>query len=388
MTKPEACLLRTGNRRARGSSTRALLFSAAAVGLLASAPFSGCAASDDNETSSGNDCSVGSEGCPCTNGGACDPGLVCLSNLCVNPVPAGSGGASTGTGAGGAGGSDFTTSSSGSGGSCETGCSKVDVLFALDGSGSMAEEINALSATQSFTGIIDALSALNCGGIDYRIGVTDDNDGGFQVPGGWAGAHPWFDSTELTKDEMIAAFNGAAAQVVAGSGTALGCEHVLSSSIGLMDGDSTGFLRPDALLVLILVTDVDDYGAYDQVGGHTCPRFGGCSVPGQPVADLYATVTGLKGGDPAAVATIIVAGDPNMPGGVNLCDQPGSCCSSPGLECEVFHADRLWQFASMQSGMNGVTANLCQGAQVVPQAVKTAFEQNIDLACEEFEPPK
>lgn len=32
-----------------------------------------------------NDCPIGAEGCPCTSGGSCDAGLVCLSQLCVDP---------------------------------------------------------------------------------------------------------------------------------------------------------------------------------------------------------------------------------------------------------------------------------------------------------------
>lgn len=36
-----------------------------------------------------NDCTVGSEGCECTLGGACDPGLQCLSKFCVDPGGAG-----------------------------------------------------------------------------------------------------------------------------------------------------------------------------------------------------------------------------------------------------------------------------------------------------------
>lgn len=31
------------------------------------------------------DCPLGTEGCQCTTGGACDPGLKCLSGHCVNP---------------------------------------------------------------------------------------------------------------------------------------------------------------------------------------------------------------------------------------------------------------------------------------------------------------
>jgi hypothetical protein len=41
----------------------------------------------DNEGQS--DCPVGAEGCPCTEGGGCDDGLTCLSDLCVEDVNGG-----------------------------------------------------------------------------------------------------------------------------------------------------------------------------------------------------------------------------------------------------------------------------------------------------------
>lgn len=34
----------------------------------------------------GSNCETGSEGCVCTSGGACDPGLQCLSQRCVDPL--------------------------------------------------------------------------------------------------------------------------------------------------------------------------------------------------------------------------------------------------------------------------------------------------------------
>jgi len=40
-----------------------------------------------NSSSPSNPCPVGSEGCSCTGGGVCDPGLACYSNLCVRPTP-------------------------------------------------------------------------------------------------------------------------------------------------------------------------------------------------------------------------------------------------------------------------------------------------------------
>lgn len=347
---------------------------------------SSCAAGTANDD---GECAVGSEGCPCTDGGACDPGLSCLSNLCVNPVPTGSGGATsqstTGANMASTTGA-FMTGSTGSG-CTQTGCSKIDVLFALDGSGSMAEEINALSASQSFIQTIQALAGLNCGDIHYRIGVTNDNDGGFIVPNGWSGPKPWFDSETMAASDIATAFAGACSKVNGGSGVGTGCEHVLSSSAALVASDGTGFIRPDALLVLVLVTDVDDYGAYDHQG--FCPLFPGegCTTTGAPVSQIYNGLVAKKGGDPKAVAAIIVAGDPTVNGGVNFCNQPGSCGCTGGGDCSVFHADRLWEFANAQTGTNGYKGNLCAGPQSVPDAVKAALTSSIDLACQNYVPP-
>jgi hypothetical protein len=353
------------------------------VGLAAGATLSCAAGESSDETGS---CPVGSEKCPCTQGGSCDPGLECLSDTCVNPNPT--------TGSGGAGSTSSTDSTNtstgtfmsgaGGGGMCNNaGCSKIDMLFALDGSGSMAEEIGALSASQAFAGIIQKLAAVNCGNIDYRIAVTDDNDGGFLVPNGWSGATPWFDSTAMSDADITTAFTGAANKVVAGSGTDPGCEHVLTSSANLLQNDSTGFLRPDALLVLVMLTDVDDYGTYDNVNGNTCGL--GCTTVGAPVNTIHSALLALKGNDPKALATIVISGDPSTIVGQNFCGQPGVCGCS-GLDCAVFPSDRLWAFAGLMSGSNGYAANLCAGASTVPTAVSDALNNNIDLACQQYVP--
>jgi len=58
------------------------------VPLLAAGIASGCSIIGCGEGSGGTggvgDCPVGSESCPCTAGGACDPGLTCLSGFCVD----------------------------------------------------------------------------------------------------------------------------------------------------------------------------------------------------------------------------------------------------------------------------------------------------------------
>jgi hypothetical protein len=381
------------------------------AGLVSSFAFglglSWACAGDDTSA----DCSVGSSGCACTSGGGCDPGLRCAGGYCVSDEGGTEG---TGTSSGGTGSSASSTQGTSSTATTQgpdsdsdegglkldvgagdtdfgpmMGCRAIDMLFVLDGSGSMADERSALSATNTFAQIVTTLAGLNGGDIDYRIGLTDDDDHGFIVPGGWIGANPWFDSQAMTTQEIASAFHGAVQALGGFQGASLGCEHVLTSGTHLIDGDTTGFVRDDALLVLVLLTDVDDYGAYDQVGGHSCPEFGGCSTPPPPLQGLLDTLVTAKNGQMDGVAAIVIAGDPSQNGGVNFCDQPASCgCTEvlPGfVDCDIFHATRLYQFAQML-GDNGHTANLCAGAASVPGAVETALTESIDLACMTFDP--
>ncbi|PRP96776.1 hypothetical protein ENSA5_35500 [Enhygromyxa salina] len=350
-------------------------------------------------------CVIGSEGCDCTAGGACDPGLTCLSSLCVNAGPnpdenssadettgtatnttstspeTGDGDSGDGDGDGDGTKLDTLDNDTADDGPCvDTGCKKVDMLFAMDGSLSMAEEINALKSGQAFLSITSTLENINCGGIDYRIGVTGDNDNGWVTPNGWADPNPWFDSEAYTAAEISVHFQNAATQVGNSGGAPLGCEHVLSSAVTLLGNDTSGFLRDDALLVLVLMSDVDDYGWYDQFGGNDCGL--GCQVSGQPVATLQDTLIALKAGDPAGVSAIVIAGDPMMDAGSNGCGQPQSC----GGQVQAFHAERLYEFAMLQEGMNGYNRDICEGPSAVPDAVETALADNIDLACQEFQP--
>jgi hypothetical protein len=347
-------------------------------------------------------CDVGAEGCTCTTGGACNAGLTCLSNLCVNagpnpdeqsdevetgdsnttPVDTDTGDSDTGdSGTGDGDKLDMPPGTDTDQPCSETGCKKVDLLFALDGSLSMIEEINALKAGQAFLAITSTLEGLNCGNIDYRIGVTDDNDHGWLTPDNWADPNPWFDSLDYTAAQISVHFQAAASNVGQG-GTPLGCEHVLTSAVTLLNGDTTGFLRDDALLVLVLVSDTDDLGIYEMAGQNTCGV--ACPIPAQPVQTLYDDLVALKGGDAAGVSAIVVAGNPTVEAGVNFCGQPGSCACN--VDCLALHAYRLYEFASLQVGSNGYTADICGGADGVPAAVETALADNIDLACQEFEP--
>lgn len=368
-----------------------------------------------------SDCPVGSVNCECTQGGGCDLEFSCVDGFCKDIDAGGTaddgddgnpdaGDDTPATSNPTTGDDDPTTGSpgttmtvedddgSGDGikldvgaddlptGTCsETGCRQIDLLFAVDGTGSMIEEIQALAATQAFTQVVDALAEINCGDIEYRIGLTNDNDAGFLGAG--ANGNPWFDSTEMTQMEIANAFNAATAGL--SNGTPIGCEHVLTSATNLLAGDTTGFVRDEALLVVVPITDVDDHGYYDQVGfGGFCDGFL-CTQTPTPVTDLYDTLIGIKGGDSEALATIVVAGnpDPLMQAGSNSCGQPASCCGVGLGECAGAHfAPRLWDFASMMVGNNGVTLNICDGAAQIPTALQSALGTEIDLACQEFEP--
>lgn len=392
--------------------------------LFSTALLLGLACGNDG-TQDTSGCTVGSAGCKCTAGGGCDPGLTCASDTCVDPGGSGTDtsassvpttGGTTSTGDPGSA-SDTQTatsmpttdaststgtsdaSSSGDGpkldvgsgmtttGEPVVGCTKIDMLFVLDGSASMQGERDALAAINAFTDIVDTLSNLN-GDIDYRIAVTTDNDDGYVNPNNcWDQPNKWIDSVGNTPAAVAKSFNCA----VTGFGNnnfeaPLGCEHVLTSAVDLLDGDASGFVRDDALLVLVLVTDVDDYGAYDQQGGNTC--FIGCKTPPPPLAGLYQRlIDKVKGGKADGVAAIVIAGDPAVNNGVNFCGQPGSCGCMPMGDCDVFHATRLYQFTTML-GANGYAADLCAGIDAVPTAVKTALTDSIDLACMKFDPPR
>lgn len=84
------------------------MFRASLTLLLTLAPI-GCF-SDSGSDGSGSggsttsECVVGSVTCPCTEGGTCDAGLECLSDVCVDP-----GGTSVGTSMGTSGGTSMTT---------------------------------------------------------------------------------------------------------------------------------------------------------------------------------------------------------------------------------------------------------------------------------------
>ncbi|MEZ4225332.1 MAG: hypothetical protein R3B13_30555 [Polyangiaceae bacterium] len=93
---------------------------------------SACASEQNNGSGA---CAVGTESCECTAGGACDPGLSCLSNICVNTGGGGSSGAggTGGSGAQGQGGAAGAPVASTCSSSAECTSAEICVLSATGG---------------------------------------------------------------------------------------------------------------------------------------------------------------------------------------------------------------------------------------------------------------
>jgi hypothetical protein len=159
---------------------------------------------------------------------------------------------------------------------------QVDVLWVIDNSCSMSEEQNALTGNfASFIQFADAQA------LDYRLAVVTTDIEGFGIGGQQCPTNPqaqrpmgtpqgacgYFadgNATQsdpawrlVTPDEQPsaeAAFTAIASQGIDGSGNETGLAAAYQAlSAPLINGWNNGFLRPDAYLALIFVSDEPDF---------------------------------------------------------------------------------------------------------------------------------
>lgn len=131
----------------------------------------------------------------------------------------------------------------------------VDILFVVDDSGSMAEEQQNVAA--NFQAFIQFTAGL---GIDYHIGIvtTDTSNGGELVAPYIANTGP-----DATADP-VAAFVSAVNVGTSGSASERGLQSArLALTSPAVDGANAGFLRDDALLSIIFVSDEEDQSTGD-----------------------------------------------------------------------------------------------------------------------------
>jgi hypothetical protein len=304
-----------------------------------------------------------------------------LFTACSGPTSRtmGPGGGGTGGGGGGGGGPIDPNGNA--------TCQKMDILFVVDNSGSMAEEQTNLTA--NFPKFIEVLNAFKTGGngdLDWRAAVTSTGRDvnytislgpGFDFPMSEMGENgkfynksecgmtrPWierFDNTDVAKQ-----FGCVAELGTMGSSMEMPLEAMkLAVTDRVKDGSNAGFMRDDALLAVVYLTDEEDCSRSDDnfmVDGGVCDKADLTTVP------AYLTVLDGVKKERGRWATAAIAG----PG-------PGACMSSFGSADE---ASRLKEFVTL-TGANGIFSSICGGdlAGALNDALKT-----FTAACESFPP--
>lgn len=283
----------------------------------------------------------------------------------------------------------------------EEGCRGVDFLFVIDNSGSMEDEQSNLLA--SFPGFVQSMqNALEDSAQSFRIMVVDtDGIGAACIPicdmfgdtgycngiscagdvcdvrvGGGNNVNRttdmncglpdgkrYADSDEVNIAE---AFNCIGRVGTSGSAIELVADSLLTAVsedyVGA-GGCNAGFLRDDAVLVVVLITDEDDAG--------DDPYF---TSPGDP-SSWYNELAAIKNFEPAAIVTLGLLGDTDEEGGV--CEP-----YDEGTGDGAMQATRLRQFVE-NFGTKGLLGSVCAPSYnaFFDQAVEL-----IDTTCDEFVP--
>lgn len=250
----------------------------------------------------------------------------------------------------------------------EEGCRKVDVIISIDHSDSMYEEIDAL-AGPAFDSFPTALLAVHNGLDDFQLGVMDAcnnpailHDTGMTM--GFCdfstGANYMSSTSPNLFDEYHCvtdlAFNGY-------MGTADFCSmnnddeapsNTAADAINppFVNEENDGFLRDDAVLFVVAMTDEDEQ-----------------PVPFQTPQQIFDKIVDAKGGDVHSVVFLGVAG--------------GSNCNGPYGSAQNATTMKAVTQLFIDEGQ-GMFWDLCGGQ------LEMAFDmvlENIDSTCEHFDPP-
>ena len=288
-------------------------------------------------------------------------------------------------------GADAGEGGGGGGGGAAEACTKMDLLFVVDDSGSMVEEQENLAANfPGFVSVLDSYATSDGTPLDYRVAVTTSGrdvdyevdppaPDGFPidppaVPFSESGDNGAFRQTcgmsrrwlERGEANMSQTFS-CAAEVGTGGPSIEMPLYVLELAFGarMGDGTNTGFLRDDALLGVVILTDEDDCSRPDNdftVESDLCDP----AWPEQPPISHFVEVLDTLKGGRTHWAAAMVAG----PG-------PGDCESDFGAAIE---AKRLGEFAGAV-GANATVSSICDGD--LSSGLASALD-TFTAACENF----
>ena len=277
----------------------------------------------------------------------------------------------------------------------------MDVLFVVDDSGSMGEEqTNLASNFPRFVEVLDGYRTDTGQPLDYRLGVTttgkdvttiirfpssfglpdmefeeEGPDGALLAPDDCGMSMPWIESGST---DVPGTFSCVAQVGTGGSSVEMplyALELALTERVA--DGSNAGFLREDALLAVVILTDEDDCSRLDDpiiqeledpFGGGGTAAVDECDPENEaiePVSRFLTAYDSVKG-DRGRWAAAVIAG-------------PTSCSSEFG---DAVEARRLQQFVS-EAGDNAVFSSICEGD--LSAGLMDALE-TFEAACESFPP--
>jgi len=293
----------------------------------------------------------------------------------------------------------------------EIGTNAVDILWLVDNSGSMRAQ--QIELARQFNEFVEALADL---GADFNMAVvttdtarqtengrfmtrpgqcTDNivtadfraycetlnfDHGNFLTASNYTDADGDVDVQRLQDD-----FRCIASQGICGSPFEMGLDAIRRAlSPELQEGFNAGFLRDDAFLVVIFLTDEDDCSVGDgprPTSNDSCYRNRQSLVP---VDAYYEFLVDLKGGDESKVLIAGIVGPP-LPAGRS--DPAGVSCISQ-LEGEdddqtasAFDSLRYRELIAM-AGERGVYQSICQGTFVnALRTIGRAIRSSLDVNC-------
>jgi hypothetical protein len=264
-------------------------------------------------------------------------------------------------------------------------CTKMDIIFVVDDSGSMAEEQANLAANfPKFVSKIDSFKTKGGSKLDWRIAVTTTarditynislpiggsvpmsekgDDGAFRMTPECKTTKRWVEKSDANASE---AFRCLAKAGTGGSSIEMPLYATKLALVDRMaDGTNAGFLRDDALLAVVVLTDEDDCSREDNnftIQNDVCATMADL----RPVSEYKQMLDTVAKGA-GRWATAVIAGQT-------------ACESSFGKASE---AVRLKEFVGL-AGKNGTFSSICDGD--LSNALEKALD-TFDAACKTLPP--
>jgi hypothetical protein len=264
-------------------------------------------------------------------------------------------------------------------------CTKMDIVFIVDDSGSMKEEQENLAANfPKFVEKIQSFTTKSGEKLDWRLAVTTTgrnltysvatpfgpmamtekgDDGAFRMKKECGTTKRW---VEKNDPNAVKEFSCLAKAGTSGASIEMPLYATELALVDRMkDGTNAGFLRPDALLAVVILTDEDDCSREDNnftVSDETCDQM----KEVRPVAEYKQMLDTVANGA-GRWATAVIAGDKQ-------------CSSAFG---DAIEAKRLKDFVAL-AGKNGTFASICDGD--LTKALSKALD-TFDAACRQLPPP-